>query len=110
MKRFHVRVCPISARARAMDCFSSAVDPTALPPAETSRAAMARVKSVWVTGQLDVPARTLCVSVTIAFAAFVASDTETLPDGEAAGLGLALSASVFQALASIAASTGAFLV
>jgi hypothetical protein len=67
--------------------------------------------SVCVRGPYPgLPARTFFVSVTIAVAAFMACATETLPDGLAAGLGLALAASVVHALAKIAASTGAFLV
>src|SRR5438552_1237028 len=128
INKFHVRVCPTSASARAIDFVASsevARVGTSLAARAPRRAAMARVMSVWLTDHPEaaeqpgglVPVRTHCVSHTIAFAACIASDVAAgfgaiVGDGAAHGGGAAfvVAASNFTVPASIAASTGAFFV
>src|SRR5437762_10813970 len=123
MKRFQVRVCPTSARARAIDFLVSSEVArlgTSLAARAASRAAIARVKSVCLIDHVGsgaeqpdglVPVRAHCVSQTIAFAACIASEVAAgVPEITGAG-GFKLAAvSVFRVCARIAASTGAFLV
>src|SRR5256885_83566 len=113
INRFQVRVCPISASARAtVSLVSSEVARSAQPlgpkAAFASRPAIARVKSVCCTDPyVGLPARTLCVSATIAFAALIAQDAETTGVGDGLGVG---PRSFSYVRDRIAASTGAFLV
>src|SRR5205807_2237505 len=83
--RFQVRVCPISARARATVFLVSSDVPRTPGNTSTaaleSRPALARVKSVCCTDPyVGFPAMTLGVSATIALAAVIASAADAIAE------------------------------
>src|SRR5262245_12185777 len=117
MNRFQVRVCPISARERAIDFLisSEVLTPhTTLVALAARRAAMARVMSVCVTGQPEggAPTITPCVPATIALPNCIASEVAAgVPDMIGRGFRVRLAPTSFlRVAANIAARTGAFCV